>query len=488
MRGEFMTITEQEILNILSILKAKNENTWIEIKENKYNYEQVGETISALSNSAIIENKEYAYMIFGIKDDTWEIIGTTVNLYSEKVGNQELKLWLSTQLSPSIEFDFFDLWLEKKKIFVIKIKAIDHTPVQFKKEKYIRIGSNNKKLKEFPEKERLIWEKLSKYKFEERITMESVNLDELFELLDFNSYYRLTKKTVPELQVSMIQMFVKERYIVKKEIEGKTTYDITNLGALLFTKDLDFFPKLVRKAIRVVRYKGKNKVHIERQQIGRKGYALGFEGLIKYVNNLIPREEIITKDFREIKYDISPIILRELIANAIIHQDLTKSGTEVLIEFFEDRIEISNPGEPLIPMWQFYGYHRSRNELLAYNMRKFGFCEELGSGIIRVIDISENEKGIPPKFMIRNDIVKVVLYSYKDFDSLSEEDKLNITYFHCCYKYDQGIYMDNASLRERFQIPKDKYSKVSKLIATAIDKELIKKGPQKNYIPFWAEC
>ncbi|MEI6857134.1 RNA-binding domain-containing protein [Psychrilyobacter sp.] len=479
-----MKIEKKEILEVLSVLKEKNENGWIEIKENKYSHEQIGETISALSNSSILEDKEYAYMIFGIKDDTWEILGTKVNLYSEKVGNQELKLWLSTQLSPSIEFDFFNFILEEKTIFIIKIKSIDHTPVQFKKEKYIRIGSNNKKLKEFPEKERLIWEKLSKFKFEEKITMKNVILEDLFELLDFKSYYRLVKKSEPELKVSMIQAFIKERYLV--ESSDKTLYNITNLGALLFAKDLDLFPKLVRKAIRVVRYKGKNKVHIERQQVGKKGYAAGFEGLIKFVNDLIPREEVITKDLRKVKFEISPIILRELIANAIIHQDLTKTGTEVLIEFFEDRIEVSNPGEPLIPVWQFYGYHRSRNEMLAYNMRKFGFCEELGSGIIRVIDISENENGIPPKFLLRNDIVKTVLYSHKDFDSMNEEDKLNITYFHCCYKHDQGKYMDNTSLRGRFKIPKDKYSKISRLITNAVEKGLIKKGPQKNYIPFWA--
>ena len=114
-------------------------------------------------------------MIFGIKDETWDIVGTTVNLSIQKVGNQELKLWLSTQLNPSINFEFFDNfeYLDKK-LAIIKIKTISHTPVQFKKEKYIRIGSNNKKLSEFPEKERLIWEKLSSINYEEKIAMYNV--------------------------------------------------------------------------------------------------------------------------------------------------------------------------------------------------------------------------------------------------------------------------------------------------------------------------
>ena len=153
-----MTNLDTEELNlIIKELKSKNESGWIEVKENNFTPEKVGETISALSNTGILFDKEYSYMIFGIKDETWDIIGTTVNLSAQKVGNQELKLWLSTQLNPSINFEFFDNfeYLDKN-LSVIKIKTISHTPVQFKKEKYIRIGSNNKKLSEFPEKERLL--------------------------------------------------------------------------------------------------------------------------------------------------------------------------------------------------------------------------------------------------------------------------------------------------------------------------------------------
>jgi len=480
-----LSIDKHEIEDILSTLKSRNENGWIEIKENKFDPAQIGETISALANTGILYDKEYAYIIFGIKDDSWEIVGSEINFHSEKRGNQELKLWLSTQLSPSIKFDFLEFFVQEKRLPLIKIKTIEHTPVQFKKEKYIRVGSNNKKLKEFPEIERNIWEKLSKIKFEEKITKKSLTKEEVFDLLDFSSYYKLIKKNEPEFIATKLQAFIKEKFILENPENG--LYDITNLGALLFAKDLEFFPDLVRKAVRVIKYKGKNKVHIERQQIGRKGYASGFEGLIKFVNNLIPREEVITEDLRKTKLDFSPVILRELIANAIIHQDFSKTGTEVLIEFFEDRIEITNPGKPLVLTWQFYGYHRSRNEILAYNMRKFGFCEELGSGIVRIIDIAENDKGLPPKFLATDEFVKVILYSHKDLDSMNEEDKLNIIYFHCCYRYDQGIYMDNTSLRERFKVDKGQYSKVSRLISNAVDEGLIKKGPKKTYIPFWAK-
>lgn len=135
----------------------------------------------------------------------------------------------------------------------------------------------------------------------------------------------------------------------------------------------------------------------------------------------------------------------------------------------------------------FYGLHRSRNESLAYHMRKFGFCEELGSGLVRIIDIAEKEGRIPPKYLTTEEFTKVTIYSHKDFDSMNTEDIMNITYFHCCYKYDEGNYMTNNSLRERFKVPDEKYTKISKLLKEAINEGLIKNGPKKTYIPFWAK-
>ena len=480
-----MELKIEEIDSILNELKLNNESGWIEVKENKFTPESIGQTISALVNTGILYDKEYSFMIFGIKDSSWEITGTKVNLNSQKVGNQELKLWLSTQLNPSINYEFFDNFFYKEKsLSVVKIQTIIHTPVQFKKEKFIRIGSNNKKLSEFPEKERLIWEKLSRIKFEEKIALQNLKEDDIFELLDTKYYYKLLKKELPQFRDKIIADFIKENYILEVK---NNSYNITNLGALLFAKNIQSFKNLARKSIRVVKYKGKNKVQIERQQIGIKGYAVGFLGLIKFINNLIPREVLITKDVRKEVLFYSPIVLRELIANAIIHQEFSKSGTEVLIEFFDDRIDITNPGKPLIEPKLFYGLHRSRNEELAYHMRKFKFCEELGSGIIRIIDISENEGKIPPKFLATEEFTKVTLFSHKEFDTMNSDDKLNITYFHCCYKYDQGTYMNNNSLRERFKVPTNQYTKISRLIKEGIEQDLIQNGPKKTYIPFWAK-
>jgi len=70
------------------------------------------------------------------------------------------------------------------------------------------------------------------------------------------------------------------------------------------------------------------------------------------------------------------IAIRELVANALIHQDFNGSGASVMIEIYSDRLEISNPGKPYISPDRFIDEYQSRNERLADVMRRLGICEK----------------------------------------------------------------------------------------------------------------
>jgi len=143
-------------------------------------------------------------------------------------------------------------------------------------------------------------------------------------------------------------------------------------------------------------------------------------------------------------------IIRELIANAIIHQDLSMTGSEIKIEVYDNRVEITNPGKSVIDLWRFYDCNKSRNEKLAYYMRQLKLCEELGSGIDRIVEISELNNLFTPKFIITNEYVNAKLFREKKFEQMVEEDKINILYYHCCFRYSIEDYMTNSSLRNRF--------------------------------------
>ena len=69
----------------------------------------MGETISAIANSCLLEGKEYGYILIGVKDKVWEVVGTSKKLSNFHVkGGQDIELYLKTMLTPEINFYFFD--------------------------------------------------------------------------------------------------------------------------------------------------------------------------------------------------------------------------------------------------------------------------------------------------------------------------------------------------------------------------------------------
>ena len=74
-----------------------------------------------------------------------------------------------------------------------------------------------------------------------------------------------------------------------------------------------------------------------KEDIGVKGYAVGFEGLIKYIEALIPTQELITGALREQKSAYPILAVREAVANALIHQDFSITGTGPVVEIFQNR-------------------------------------------------------------------------------------------------------------------------------------------------------
>ena len=126
---------------------------------------------------------------------------------------------------------------------------------------------------------------------------------------------------------------------------------------------LSDFETLARKAIRVIVYKGKGRTETVKEQVGARGYAVGFEGLVGYITDQLPGNEETGKALRRQVRVYPEIAIRELVANAIIHQEFSLRGVSPMVEIFSDRIEITNPGQPLIDTLRFIDEPpRSRNE------------------------------------------------------------------------------------------------------------------------------
>jgi len=141
---------------------------------------------------------------------------------------------------------------------------------------------------------------------------------DILRLLDYAAYFELLGQPIPERHEAILAKLKADEMIMAKE-NGK--WDITNLGAVLFAKKLADFRALSRKAVRVVVYKGNDRIQTEREQEGGKGYAVGFERLISFINALLPMNEVIEAAIRKTVPVYPELAIRELVANALIHQD-----------------------------------------------------------------------------------------------------------------------------------------------------------------------
>jgi predicted HTH transcriptional regulator len=288
----------------------------------------------------------------------------------------------------------------------------------------------------------------------EEPTKTGLGAAQVIDLLDTRAFLKLINEPALATVGQVMERLVKERLI---DEEGGASYAIRRIAALIFAKDLKQFPELTRKAPRVAAYKGPSKLADPIEQVvGTMGYAVGFQGLLGFVAKRIPHREIIQDGLRRTVDIIPKIVVRELLANALIHQDLSVTGTSVVVEIFENRLVVSNPGEPIVPLDRLIDLARSRNERLADLMRRFGVCEERGSGIDKVIDAAESLLLPAPSFTASENQTVFTVFGPRSFDELDRDDRVRACYQHCVLKWVDSTRMTNQSLRERFRLPENK--------------------------------
>jgi ATP-dependent DNA helicase RecG len=470
--------------------KLPRETGWVEFKENKAEPAEIGEYISALSNAAALAGKAFAYLIWGVENGTHEVVGTTVAPGSIRIGNEELESWLLHELVPKIQFCFFEVEVDGKHVVLLEIERAYRQPVQFRKHEYVRIGSYKKPLKEFAEKERELWRIFDRVPFEDGVAREHADDDVVLKCLDYPSYFELLGRALPEGRRGILTALAEDGLIRVCDASG---WNVTNLGAVLFAKRLDDFPSLRRKAMRVIVYKGGGRIDTLKEHVVGKGYAAGFRGLISYISGIIPSNEAIGQALRKSVPMYPEIAVRELVANALIHQDFFVSGNGPMVEIFADRMEVTNPGRPLVSAERFVDTPpKSRNEGLASLMRRMGICEERGSGIDKVVHQTEFFQLPAPLFEVPDDSTRAVLFAHRPLTKMDKDDRIRACYLHACLRYVTREFLTNTSLRERFGLDQNNSATASRLIKEAVevgaifpvDEDAAKK--LMKYVPWWA--
>jgi ATP-dependent DNA helicase RecG len=316
-----------------------------------------------------------------------------------------------------------------------------------------------------------------------------LDAQQIVDLLDTQTFFELLKLPYPADRSGVIDRLISERLVEK----AQGLFSIKRLGALLLAKRLADFPEVSRKAVRVVLYSGTSKLETRLDQTGIFGYAVGFQRLVAFVVDHLPQNEVIVDALRREVKLVPDVVIRELVANALIHQDFSITGASVMIEIYDNRVELSNPGEPVVPVERFIDGYQSRNDRLANLMRRMGICEEKSSGIDRVVQAAEAYQLPAPDFRASFRRTLVTIYGPRPFEAMDRNDRVRACYQHCALRWVMSERMTNQSLRERFHLGEDKAAIASQVIAATIDSKLIKAdesvgGSRKfaRYLPFWA--
>ena len=465
------------IADDLKQILQHSENEHIEYKAAKNQYD-----VSKMMKYCVaLANEGGGKFILGINNSR-EVSGTNAFL---AIGDTKTKILDKLH----IRVDIHEIKYEGKRVLVFDIPSRPiGAPMHYEGAYLMRSGEDLVPMT--PDQLQRIFTE-GKPAFELQIAVSGVTSDEVVMLLDVQSYFDLMKMPLPETRKAILDRFKREKLIA----EHSGLYAITNLGATLFAKDLTAFDDLSRKAIRVIVYDGKSKIKTKRDIIGLKGYAVGYQALVQYIMGQLPANEVIESALRENTPMYPELAIRELVANAMIHQDFTLSGNSVMIEIYDNRVEISNPGQPIITVDRFIDEYQSRNEKLANVMRRLRICEEKGSGIDKTLFEIEFYQLPALDIRVGETRTTVVIQAPKSLDEMGKAERKRACYQRCCLKYVMGEMMSNQSFRDRLGLTDKKTGVdiVSRIIRETLEDGMIRLNDPVNkskryakYVPFWS--
>jgi ATP-dependent DNA helicase RecG len=353
---------------VLELCAYDDEQEWFEFKENWFQAEELGEYISAISNAAAFHYKEMGYFIWGVNDDTHEVVGTRFNQYCDH-NKEPYQNYLARNLSPSINFSFEEIEINGKRVVVLLIPPAEEIPTAFKETRYIRIGSSKNNIKKYPKRE-----------------------IQLFKILDGRVE---TIETLPakyqDLTFHKLFGYYGSKGIVLKEetfeknLKLKNKTGEYNMLAQLLSDDSHI-------PLRVSIFEGETKASplFSVREFGNNCLLYSLDALLQYgdVLNIIQADE----ENRIVERKDVPLFdnsaFREAIINAVLH-NYWVSCNEPMISVFSNRIEILSRGT-LAPAQTMEGFFLGEsvpvNEKLSEIFLQLHISEKSGRGIPTIVE------------------------------------------------------------------------------------------------------
>ena len=443
--------------------------------------ERLAQHICAFSNTA-----NGGYLAFGVNNDVTfaSFSKDEIEEITNKLGNIA-----KNNLAWSVHLEHAVAEYQGHAILFIRIPEQTNKPIYLRGkdiyEAYIRSAGHTVKMSK--EQVHELIAQSHGLSFEDRVAKSSVSMEEVEKLLDCPKMFELLGRGLPSDKQQMMKLMEEYGLLTERD----ELYDILNLGAILFAKQLKDFPTLKGKEIIVRRYQGTNNRILSLEYTCQTGYAIGFKDLVDFVSKNTSTESIEIQREAVPSYPI--VAIRELTANMMVHQDTAIKGMPLTIEIFTNRLTFTNPGSSLNDVNRLIDLPpHSRNESMAQMMLQMDMCERRGSGIDRATDAISQMKLPAYKAQSGDDYTRITLFPKKKVSEMTREERIAVCYQHACLLYEDGIAINNQIVRERFNLNTKQSVMASRILADTLDSGLIKmKDPETeskrytSYIPYY---
>ena len=358
-------------------LVDRGESQSLEFKESLKLRDEIGETVSAFSNS------DGGTVMVGVSD-RGGIPGVDIG----KNTMEELANYIRRNTDPQIFPSVKILEIGGKNVVMVEVEESAEKPVFFKNHAYKRVGKTNQMISS-SELRKLAREEKRRLSWDEQIC-EKTSLEDI----DEEKIRWFVREAGKQRRLNISEDAPIDEVLVKLKL--LTDGELTNAAVLLFSRESAF----LQSEVKCIRFSGNEPVkpYIDFQTLEGTVFDLvdGAEDFV--LRNIKKSIWLVTGQLqREEKYEYPADAIREAIVNAVVHRDY-ESPSKVQVRVFDGRIEVWNPG--LLPegitLEDLKREHRSipRNPLLFRQLFWVKYVEDVGGGTLDMIKWCK-EWGLP---------------------------------------------------------------------------------------------
>ena len=393
---------------LIDTLRAEpHETEWLEFKCNNKDPERIGKYLSALSNSACLEDQKYGYLLWGIEDETHDVVGTSFKPRSMKKGNEDLEPWLARLLSSHVHFKIFEYDYEGKPVVIFRVDATINLPVRFKSQEYIRVGSTLKSLADYPERAKPIWnhtpEDWSTHPVE-RATLEDLDAEAFAAARVAFKEKHQADTFYPEIDGWGDWTFLRKA--------GLATGRQLNRAAILLLgnpESASLLSPFVARMTWII--KDRDGMELDYQHFAPP-FLTNVDRLFARIRNLTIRELPGGTLFPVEISQYDNWVVREALHNCIAHQDYTLCSRIIVVEQPDGLLFVNAgrfiPGSVETVLHQDAPQQHYPNQQLTESMVHLNMIDTIGSGIKRMFDFQKKRYMPMPDFdLSQKDEVRV---------------------------------------------------------------------------------